>query len=358
MKVLLTHTPQARRQYYGERSLNGLRALAQVILHEDGEALDAAGLIEAARDVDIIVADRLTEGPAEIFPRLPKLRALVRCAVDIRNIDVAAASAAGVLVTRAGPGFVPSVAELGIGFLVDLSRGVSRAAADYHPGKMPEVRMGRQLAGSVLGIIGYGSIGRYLAEVAKALGMEILVADPHATVTAPGIRQVALDNLLERSDYVVCLAVANEATENLIGAAALARMRPSAFFINLSRGNLVDEAALAAALRENRIAGAAMDVGRARDQMPTLDLARLPNVIATPHIGGLTPPAIESQSSRRLIRSKRSSPARRRSAPSTPSIGHGAYHALIETIRTAETELELIMAESEPSKKTLAKQMQ
>lgn len=296
MKVLLTHTPQARRQYYGERSLNGLRALAQVILHEDGEALDAAGLIEAARDVDIIVADRLTEGPAEIFPRLPKLRALVRCAVDIRNIDVAAASAAGVLVTRAGPGFVPSVAELGIGFLVDLSRGVSRAAADYHSGRMPEVMMGKQLAGSVLGIIGYGSIGRYLAEVAKALGMEILVADPHATVTAPGIRQVALDNLLERSDYVVCLAVANEATENLIGAAALARMRPSAFFINLSRGNLVDEAALAAALRENRIAGAAMDVGRARDQMPTPDLARLPNVIATPHIGGLTPPAIESQS--------------------------------------------------------------
>jgi D-3-phosphoglycerate dehydrogenase len=295
-KVLLTHTPQARDQYYGERSLNGLRALAEVILHEDGEALDAEGLIEAARDVDIIVADRLTEGGSEIFPRLPKLRAFVRCAVDIRNIDVAAASAAGVLVTRAGPGFVASVAELAIGFLVDLSRGVSRAAADYHSGRMPEVMMGRQLAGSVLGIIGYGSIGRYLAEVARALGMEILVADPHATVTAQGIRQVPLEDLLERSDYVVCLAVANEATENLIGPAALARMRPSAFFVNLSRGNLVDEAALATALRENRIAGAAMDVGRARDQMPTPDLARLPNVIATPHIGGLTPPAIESQS--------------------------------------------------------------
>jgi D-3-phosphoglycerate dehydrogenase len=295
-KILLTHTPQARDQYYGQRSLNGLQALAQVILHEGGDALDAAGLIEAARDVDIIVADRLTEGPTEIFLQLPKLRAFVRCAVDIRNIDVAAASAAGVLVTRAGPGFVPSVAELGIGFLVDLSRGVSRATADYHAGRLPEVTIGRQLAGSVLGIIGYGSIGRYLAEVAKALGMEILVADPHATVTAQGIRHVPLEDLLERSDYVVCLAVATEATENLIGAAALARMRPSAFFINLSRGNLVDEAALATALRENRIAGAAMDVGRARDQMPTLDLARLLNVIATPHIGGLTPPAIESQS--------------------------------------------------------------
>jgi D-3-phosphoglycerate dehydrogenase len=296
LKVLLTHTPQARHQYYGERSLTGLQALAQVTLHEADEALDTAGLIEAARAVDIIVADRLTEGPGEIFPRLPKLRAFVRCAVDIRNIDVGAASRAGVLVTRAGPGFVPSVAELAIGFLVDLSRGISRAAADYHAGRMPEVMMGRQLAGSVLGIIGYGSIGRYLAEIAKAMGMEILVADPHATVSAQGITHVPLEELLERSDYVVCLAVANADTENLIGAAALARMPPHAFFINLSRGNLVDEAALMAALRENRIAGAAMDVGRARDQMPTPDLARLSNVIATPHIGGLTPPAIESQS--------------------------------------------------------------
>jgi D-3-phosphoglycerate dehydrogenase len=295
LKVLLTHTPETRRQYYGERSLNGLRAVTQVVMHEADEALDAAGLIDAAHDADIIVADRLTEGPGEIFPRLPKLRAFVRCAVDIRNIDVGAASAAGVLVTRAGPGFVNSVAELGIGYLVDLSRGISRATADYHAGRQPEVAMGRQLAGSRLGIIGYGSIGRTLAAVAKALGMAVLVADPFATLEDAGIEHVSLEDLLGRADYVICLAVANEQTENLIGHAALARMQPHGFFINLSRGNLVDEAALAAALRENRIAGAAMDVGRARDQMPSLELAKLPNVIATPHIGGLTPPAIESQ---------------------------------------------------------------
>src|SRR6202047_2988537 len=296
-KVLLTHTPRARRQYYGERSLRGLQALAQVVLHEAGEALDAAGLIDAAGDADIIVADRLTEGPGGIFPRLPKLRALVRCAVDIRNIDVAAASAAGVLVTRAGPGFVSSVAELALGFLVDLSRGISRASADYHAGRQPEVMMGRQLAGSRLGIIGYGSIGRYLAPVAKSLGMVVLVADPFVTVDDSDIEYACLEDILARADYVVCLAVANEKTENLIGQAALAQMRPDAFFINLSRGNLIDETALMAALRDNRIAGAAIDVGRALDQMPTLELARLPNVIATPHIGGLTPPAIESQSS-------------------------------------------------------------
>jgi D-3-phosphoglycerate dehydrogenase / 2-oxoglutarate reductase len=296
LKVLLTHTPEFRRQYYGERSLKALQTVAQVVLHEADDALDAADLIDAAGDVDIIVADRLTEGPGEIFPRLPKLRAFVRCAVDIRNIDVEAASAAGVLVTRAGPGFVPSVAELALGFMVDLSRGISRAAAYYHSGRKPEVMMGRQLAGSRLGIIGYGSIGSYLAPVAKSLGMTVLVADPFVTVDDADIEHVSLEDLLERADYVVCLAVANERTENLIGQAALARMQPHAFFINLSRGNLVDEAALTAALRENRIAGAAIDVGRARDQMPMPELARLPTVIATPHIGGLTPPAIENQS--------------------------------------------------------------
>jgi D-3-phosphoglycerate dehydrogenase len=295
-KVLLTHTPQARRQYYGERSLGGLQAVAEVVLHQGDDALDAAGLIDAADDVDIIVADRLTEGPGEIFSKLPKLRAFVRCAVDIRNIDVEAASAAGVLVTRAGPGFVQSVAELALGFMVDLSRGISRATAEYHAGRKPGFVMGRQLSGSSLGIIGYGSIGRYLAPLGIALGMKVLVADPFATVNDARIEQLSLEELLAHADYVVCLAVANEATENLIGQAAFAQMRPHACFINLSRGNLVDEAALLAALRDNRIAGAAIDVGRARDQMPTAELAKLQNVIATPHIGGLTPPAIESQS--------------------------------------------------------------
>jgi D-3-phosphoglycerate dehydrogenase / 2-oxoglutarate reductase len=295
LKILLTPTPDFRRQYYGERSLKGLQALADVKLHDSDQVLDAARLVEAAQDVDIIVADRITEGRGEIFPRLPKLRAVVRCAVDIRNIDVEAASASGVLVTRASAGFVPAVTELALGFMVDLSRGVSRTTADYHAGRKPEVVMGRQLAGSRLGIIGYGSIGRALAQIAKALAMEVLVADPFATIDDAAIRCLALDDLLGRADYVVCLAVANEQTENLIGEAALARMQPHAFFINLSRGNLVDERALAAALRENRIAGAAMDVGRAPDQMPAPELARLPNVIATPHIGGLTPQAIEHQ---------------------------------------------------------------
>lgn len=128
-----------------------------------------------------------------------------------------------------------------------------------------------------------------LAFVAKRLDvMNVLVADPYVTIDDAAIRHLTLDDLLARADYVVCLAIANAQTENLIGQAALARMPKHAFFINLSRGNLVDEAALSAALRDGRIAGAAMDVGRAPDQMPTPELAKLHNVIATPH-GYFTP---------------------------------------------------------------------
>jgi D-3-phosphoglycerate dehydrogenase len=121
------------------------------------------------------------------------------------------------------------------------------------------------------------------------------VSDPYAQVEDRRFHKLPLEDLLGRAEYVVCLAIANEETENLMDAAAFARMRPDAFFINMSRGNLVDEKALFQALTENRIAGAAMDVGRAIDQMPSPELGHLENVIATPHVGGLTPPASESQ---------------------------------------------------------------
>ena len=295
MKLLLTHVPLARRQYYGTRALARLRELVEVVSHEGDVPLGPAGLIAAARDVEFIVADRATPVPGEVFAALPGLRVVMRSAIDIRNIDVEAASAAGVLVTHAEAGFVQSVVELTLGFLVDLSRGMSRAISAYHEGRMPEIRVGRQLGGSTVGIVGYGRISQALAPLLAALGMTVLVSDPYAQVDDRRFTKLPLDDLLARADYVICLAIANEETENLLDAAAFARMKPDAFFINMSRGNLVDEAALAKALAEGRIAGAAMDVGRAPDQMPSPELARLPNVIATPHIGGLTPPASESQ---------------------------------------------------------------
>jgi D-3-phosphoglycerate dehydrogenase len=295
MKLLLTHVPQARRQYYGPRALASLQELVEVTLHEGDAPFDPKGLIAAAQDVDFIIADRATPVPGEVFASLPRLKVVLRSAIDIRNIDQVAASKAGVLVTHAEAGFVKSVVELTIGFLVDLSRGITRAATQYHRGEKPEVKVGRQLAGSTVGIIGYGRISRELAPVLAAMGMTVLVSDPYAQVEDRRFHKLPLEDLLGRAEYVVCLAIANEETENLMDAAAFARMRPDAFFINMSRGNLVDEKALFQALTENRIAGAAMDVGRAIDQMPSPELGHLENVIATPHVGGLTPPASESQ---------------------------------------------------------------
>jgi D-3-phosphoglycerate dehydrogenase / 2-oxoglutarate reductase len=295
MKILLTHTPHMRDNYYGARALAGLSSLGEVVLHQGSETLEGPTLITAAQGCDLIVADRATALPAPIFDALPALKAALRCAVDIRNIDVAAASSHGILVTRAKPGFVESVTELVLGLLVDLNRGVSRAAAAFRAGEVPVAKMGRQLAGTTIGIIGYGAIGRAVAPLATHLGMRVLISDPCVSVQDTGFRQVDLATLLAEADHVVCLAIANEATENLINADAFAKMRKDAVFINVSRGNLVDEAALAAAILDGKIAGAALDVGRAPDQMPTPAIAALPNVIATPHIGGLTPPAIEAQ---------------------------------------------------------------
>jgi len=295
MKLLLTHVPQARRQYYGARALARLQELVEVTLHEGAAPLDTAGVIAMARGVDFIIADRSTAVPGEVFAGLPGLRVVMRSAIDIRNIDVAAASKAGVLVTHAEAGFVQSVIELTIGLLVDLSRGVSRSVADYQAGRKPEIKVGRQIGGSTVGIIGYGRISRALAPALAALGAKVLVSDPYAQIDDRRFTKLPQEDLLAQSDTVICLAIANEETENLMNDAAFARMKPDAFFINMSRGNLVDEAALARALASGHLAGAAMDVGRAPDQMPSPELARLPNVIATPHIGGLTPDAAESQ---------------------------------------------------------------
>jgi D-3-phosphoglycerate dehydrogenase / 2-oxoglutarate reductase len=292
LKILLTHSPEAMALYYGERALAGLRALGEVKLNEKSFPLEGKELIAAARDCDVIVSYRQSPGPAELFQSLPRLVAFVRCAIDIRNVDVAAASKAGVLVTQASAGFVTSVSEMVLGFLVDLSRGITRSTMEYRAGRVPRALMGRELKGSTLGVIGYGAIGKEVVRIARALGMRVLVNDPYVK----DIEQVSLDELLQQSDFVVPLAVATAETENLMNAKAFEKMKQDAYLINVSRGNLVDEAALEAALDSGKLAGCAIDVGRAPDQMPTPRLAGRPDVIATPHTAGLTRPAIEHQS--------------------------------------------------------------
>lgn len=292
MKILLTHSPEALQNYYGERALAALRKLGDVKLHQASEPLQGESLIKAAQACDLIVSYRQSPAPAALFERLPQLKAFLRCAIDIRNIDVAAASKAGVLVTQASAGFVTSVSEIIFGFLVDLARGITRSTIEYRSGGVPKAQMGRELRGSTLGVIGYGAIGKEVVRIGRALGMRVLVCDPYVDE----IEQTKLENLLAHSDYVVPLAAASAETENLMNAAAFAKMKQGAYFINVSRGNLVDEAALEAALDAGHLAGCAMDVGRAPDQMPSPRLAARADVIATPHAAGLTLPAIEHQS--------------------------------------------------------------
>jgi D-3-phosphoglycerate dehydrogenase len=177
--------------------------------------------------------------------------------------------------------------------MIDLSRRITPHAVSYHQNRTPRATMGRELKGSTLGVIGYGQIGREVVRLGRAFGMHVLVHDPYAEVDSR--HQSSLDELLGTSDYVVPLAVATAETENLMNDAAFAKMKEGAFFINVSRGNLVDEAALERALDSGRLGGCALDVGRDPDQMPTPRLAARPDVIATPHSAGLTLPAIEHQ---------------------------------------------------------------
>jgi len=192
-RILLTHSPETRENYYGPRALAGLRALGDVKLNETDTPLEGQALIDAARDCDLVVSYRQSPAPAELFASLPRLVAFLRCAIDIRNVDVAAASTAGVLVTQASAGFVASVSELVFALMIDLARGVTRAAETYRAGEVPHARMGGELAGATLGVIGYGAIGRRVAELGRAFAMRVLVTDPYAKVDAAGFALANVD---------------------------------------------------------------------------------------------------------------------------------------------------------------------
>jgi D-3-phosphoglycerate dehydrogenase len=295
-RVLVTHPRDRLASYFGDEALTRLRRIAEVRLNHTGDDLASLSLVEAARGCAVVIAYRQTPVDAATFARLDDVLAVVRCAVDIRTLDVAAASRAGILVTQASAGFMAAVSEWIVGVMIDLGRHISVARAEYQAGGQAQPRMGRELRGATLGVIGYGQISRYLCPLALALGMSVRVHDPFVVIDDTRLLPCELAQLLAASDFVVCLAPANPATENLMDAKAFATMRPGAYFVNASRGNLVDEAALLAALDSRHLGGAALDVGRAADQMPSPELARHPLVIATPHVGGLTPPAITHQS--------------------------------------------------------------
>jgi D-3-phosphoglycerate dehydrogenase len=294
MRVFLTHNTEDLKAYYG-RALPQMEAIAEVVCNPLDRDLTTPELIEAAAGADVIVAHRSTAGDADAFAELADLKAFLRCAVDISTIDVEAASAHGVLVARAAKSFVASTAELALGLMLDAARNISTSTHDYRMGIEPPQRSGRQMRGQVAGIIGYGSIGSYLADLLVSVGMTVLVHDPFVDLARPDVTAVGMEQLLATADVVFPLAPALPATENLIGADELAAMKPGAMLVNVSRGELLDEAAVLAALESGHLGALAIDVGRAPDQRPSPKLGAHPRVVATPHLGGLTPENADAQ---------------------------------------------------------------
>ena len=185
--------------------------------------------------------------------------------------------------------------HLALGLLLDCARNIAVSTNDYRSGDEPPQRPGWQLRDQTAGIIGYGAIGTYLADLLVSLGMRVLVADPHVDHVPAPASQVELEALLTESDVVFPLAQATPETENLIDAGALASMRAGATLVNVSRGELLDETAVLAALESGHLAAVGLDVGRAADQRPSAALARHPRVVSTPHLGGLTPQNADAQ---------------------------------------------------------------
>ena len=294
LRVFLTHNPEDLEAYYG-RALLELQALdVEVITNPLDRDLSTPELIDAAREASVIVAHRATPGDPELFAATPDLIAFLRTAVDISTVDVAAASAAGVVVGHADKSFVASTAELALGLFLDAARNISASVVDYRAATEPPQRPGRQVRGMTAAIIGYGAIGAYLADLLAAAGLEVVVCDPHAVVD-DRFRHVTFAEAIAGAEVVFPLVASTAATEGLIDAAAIAAMPADSILVNVSRGEIVDEAAVAAALDRGHLRAFGCDVGSAPDQRPDPVLAARPDVVATPHLGGLTPENADAQ---------------------------------------------------------------
>jgi D-3-phosphoglycerate dehydrogenase len=221
-----------------------------------------------------------------------RLSVIGRAGVGVDNVDLDAATHAGITVVNAPTGNTIAAAEHTIALMLALARKVAAADASVRRGEWKRSAFtGTELRGKTLGIVGLGKIGRALADRAQALEMTILGSDPYVTVEAAtnhGIELVPFDELLMRSDVVTLHVPRTKATAGLIGAAQLARMKPTAFLLNVARGGVVDEAALAAALAAGKIGGAAVDVFATEPPAADNPLLGAPNTVLTPHLGAST----------------------------------------------------------------------
>lgn len=259
---------------------------------------DQWALREQIGDFRALIVRNQTSVTAELLAAAPRLLIVGRAGVGLDNIDLQAAKAAGIVVSSTPDQNAISVAELAIGLMLSLARSIPAADQDTRSGNWARHRfVGTELYGKMLGIVGAGRIGYLTARRAQAFGMKVLAYDPYLTPDNVLLRELQaelleLDELLERADLVSCHLPATSETTGIFDSARFSRMKPTAFFINTSRGAVVCEADLTAALKTKKLAGAALDV-RETEPPKRGELELLPNVILTPHVAALTQEAQE-----------------------------------------------------------------
>jgi D-3-phosphoglycerate dehydrogenase / 2-oxoglutarate reductase len=260
------------------------------------DGADRTKLLPALANVDAVIVRSATQIDAEALAHGRRLRVVARAGVGLDNVDVDAATKAGVMVVNAPASNVVSAAEHAVALLLALARNVPQANAALRGGQWKRsAYTGVELQDKVVGILGLGRIGALVAQRLQAFGMTPIAYDPYApaaTSTQLGVRMVALDELLAESDFITVHLPKNAETVGIIGERELRLVKPTVRIINAARGGLVDEAALAAALRAGRVAGAGIDV-YAKEPCTDSPLFGFDNVVVTPHLGASTAEAQE-----------------------------------------------------------------
>ena len=248
--------------------------------------------LAALPDYDALLVRSGVQADAPAIAAGRRLIVIGRAGVGVDNIDIAAATAAGITVVNAPTGNTVAAAEHTLALLFALARRIPAANASMQAGRWDRATfVGRELIDKTLGVVGLGKIGMAVADRARALGMHVVGHDPYVTeeaATLHGIVRLSLGELLSSADAITVHVPRTRDTTNLISSAELARMKPDAFVINVARGGVIDEAALAAALAAGTIAGAAVDVFSAEPPAPDNPLRSAPNIILTPHLGAST----------------------------------------------------------------------
>jgi phosphoglycerate dehydrogenase-like enzyme len=250
---------------------------------------DEAARALAGFDIVCVMRER-TPFPRAMFEELPALKLLVTTGMRNASIDMQAAKEKGVTVCGTESAGHPT-AELTIGLLIDLARKISVENARLKAGEPWQVTVGGDLHGKTLGIIGLGRLGQRVAKVGLAFGMKVIAWSQNLTAEKcreAGVEYATKDELLRQSDFITVHMVLSARSRGLIGAHELSQMKPSAYLINTSRGPLVDEAALIDALKQNRIAGAGLDVYDVEPLPRDHQFRKLTNVLLTPHLGYVT----------------------------------------------------------------------